>query len=263
MKLRGRLEFFLAKIAGRDIDVNTLIPAGASSMIEKLMLETSDRIDHIDIGFTSMEKVKDYLYEVYYDNLDYAVVTEMTEDADTTLAGKEYMTNFFLSDVVLNDDGTVFTPADDDGNAIEDNNITPHGAGLERYNYIVENIGSANTKAGMRTMMNGLLYSKAYITSESPASPVWCTEFVGIENLTAGSPAADFEHVLDVTGELYAKRTREKPIVWHTVHSAVYDINNMTMNIVVQEDGEELNFTIGDTIESLKQRIIALENNNN
>lgn len=56
MKLRSRIEFFLAKIAGRDIDVNTLIPAGATTMIEKLMLETSDRIDRIDRGFTSLER---------------------------------------------------------------------------------------------------------------------------------------------------------------------------------------------------------------
>ena len=444
MKLRSRIEFFLAKIAGRDIDVNTLIPPGATTMIEKLMLETSDRIDRIDRGFTSLEKVKDYLYEAYYDNLDYyeaykyfssgedignvgacsaarngqfygrnldwlynnqaefivhtsrsagkyatigvaggmpaltekfvssgkyskeykivpfrlydginecgvianmnvvpldkgsnrsiptvsskvtvsgnmlvrylidhfataadavkfvrehmtiyfskslhdlgyelhfmvadktqtfliefidneAVVTEMTEDADTTLAGKEYMTNFFLSDVVFNDDGTVFTPADDDGNAIDDNNITPHGSGLERYNYIVENIDSANTKAGMRTMMNGLFYSKAYPTSESPASPAWCTEFVGIGKLTAGSPAVDFDPVFSVVGGIYANRNRDNSDVWHTVHSAVYDIGNKTLNIVVQEDGEELNFALGDTIESLKERIAALEESN-
>lgn len=71
MKLRSRLEFFLAKVAGRDVNINTLIPAGATTMAERLLLEISDRINRADRGYVSIDKVKDYLYEIYYDNLDY------------------------------------------------------------------------------------------------------------------------------------------------------------------------------------------------
>lgn len=440
--ITSRVQLCWAKIAGRDVDMKTMTPPVISGMIEKLMFETADRIDNIDKGYVSIEKADNYLYEIYYDNLDYdtaykfyesdedtgsvgacssvrsgqfygrnydwkyneqaefivhtkrsagkyatigvssglpvltngfvssgkyskaykivpfqlcdginecgvianvnvvpldkganravptsvskvtisgtmlvryiidhfstasdavnfikehmtvyfsdrlhdlgyelhfmvadktdtflvefidnaAVVTSMTSGSGTSLDGKEYMTNFFLSDVVFNEDGTVFTPEDEDGSAGDDNNVTEHGSGLERYNYIVSNISNAGTKAGMRSLMNELLYSKSYPTSESPASPAWNTEFVGIRGLTVDSPAADFEPVLAVAGDMYTYRTRSGDSgVWHTVHSAVYDINNMTLNIVVQENGEELNFELGDTIESLKRRIAALE----
>lgn len=42
--LRTRLEFLWAKLAGRDVDIDTLTPDAPTSMVEKLMLETADRI---------------------------------------------------------------------------------------------------------------------------------------------------------------------------------------------------------------------------
>ena len=48
-KIRDRKEFFLGKIAGReDVDVNTLMPPGASSTEEELLLEIAGRIDGIE-----------------------------------------------------------------------------------------------------------------------------------------------------------------------------------------------------------------------
>lgn len=212
-----------------------------------------------ELHFMVADKTDTFLVEFINNE---AVITKMTNGSGTTLEGKEYMTNFFLSDVTFNEDGTVFTPADyGTGSAGEDNGITPLGSGLERYNYIVENIADANTKAGMRTLMNGLLYSKAYPTSECPASPVWNTEFVGSRSLTVDSPASDFNEVLTIAGNMYTNRTRNgKSGVWHTVHSAVYDINNMTLNIVVQEDGEELNFALKDGKEPSKQKYADFDN---
>lgn len=42
--IRSRMEFFLAKVAGKDIDLNTIVPAGASNAVEELLLEIADRI---------------------------------------------------------------------------------------------------------------------------------------------------------------------------------------------------------------------------
>lgn len=42
--LRTRLEFLWAKLAGRDIDIDTLTPDAPTNMTEKLMLETANRI---------------------------------------------------------------------------------------------------------------------------------------------------------------------------------------------------------------------------
>ena len=46
--IRSRLEFFLAKVAGKDIDLNTIVPAGATNAVEELLLEIADRIDGAD-----------------------------------------------------------------------------------------------------------------------------------------------------------------------------------------------------------------------
>lgn len=47
MKIRSRLEFFLAKIAGKNIDIATLVPPVASTTTEELMLAIADRLDNI------------------------------------------------------------------------------------------------------------------------------------------------------------------------------------------------------------------------
>ena len=45
--LRTRLEFLWAKLAGRDVDIGTLTPDAPTNMVEKLMLETAERIDEV------------------------------------------------------------------------------------------------------------------------------------------------------------------------------------------------------------------------
>lgn len=48
--ITSRDDFFLAKVAGRDITINSLTPPVASSVSEELMLEVADRIDRIESG---------------------------------------------------------------------------------------------------------------------------------------------------------------------------------------------------------------------
>ena len=48
--IKTRLQVFLAKIAGKDVDVSTLTPPVAASLEEKLMLDIADRIDDIEGG---------------------------------------------------------------------------------------------------------------------------------------------------------------------------------------------------------------------
>ncbi len=46
--ITSRLQVFLAKIAGKDVDVSTLTPPVAINEEEKLMLDIADRIDTIE-----------------------------------------------------------------------------------------------------------------------------------------------------------------------------------------------------------------------
>ena len=48
--LRTRFEYLWAKLAGRDVDIDTVSPDAPTSMIEKLMLETADRIANAEGG---------------------------------------------------------------------------------------------------------------------------------------------------------------------------------------------------------------------
>lgn len=99
--ITSRLQVFLAKIAGKDVDVSTLTPPVAINEEEKLMLDIADRIDAIESGgglptvtaddngdvLTVVEgawdkatpsgggNIFDVEYEVYYDDNDDLVVT--------------------------------------------------------------------------------------------------------------------------------------------------------------------------------------------
>lgn len=48
--ITSRLQVFLAKIAGKEVDVSTLTPPVAINEEEKLMLDIADRIDAIEEG---------------------------------------------------------------------------------------------------------------------------------------------------------------------------------------------------------------------
>ncbi|MCQ2076002.1 MAG: carcinine hydrolase/isopenicillin-N N-acyltransferase family protein [Bacteroidaceae bacterium] len=209
----------------------------------KIYFSNSLHDHNYELHFMVADEEKTYLVE-FAENA--AIVVDMSDDADSNIAGKAYMTNFYLNDITLNDDDTVYTPGTQtaDYNAKDTNGITDCGAGLERYNYIVDAYDSANTKDGMRAMMNGLKYTRTYSTAPDAAEPVWLTEYVGVLGLTVISDPEDFDAVVQYAGGLFNDRTRTDGLTWQTVHSAVYDIENRALNIIVQEDGEELEFAL-------------------
>lgn len=47
MNIRSRFEFYLAKIAGKDVDTTKLTPSGASNVTEQLMLELAEKMGDI------------------------------------------------------------------------------------------------------------------------------------------------------------------------------------------------------------------------
>lgn len=209
----------------------------------KIYFSNSLHDHNYELHFMIADEEKTYLVE-FAENA--AIVVDMSDDADSNIAGKAYMTNFYLNDITLNDDGTVYTPGTQTAeyNAKDTNGITDCGAGLERYNYIVDTYDSANTKDGMRAMMNGLKYTRTYSTAPDAADPVWLTEYVGVQGLTVISDPEDFDAVVQYAGGMFNDRSRTDGLTWQTVHSAVYDIENRALNIIVQEDGEELEFAL-------------------
>ena len=153
-------------------------------------------------------------------------------------SGNPYITNFHVSGVTFNQDGGVVTPETQtaEETACTANGITEHGSGLERWNIIAAGHATAGTAAGMRELLDTLMYTRSYETSSAPATPRWNTEFVGVRGLRADSPAEDFDDVQHDAGEMYTERTRTDGNTWQTVHSSIYDMASGTLRLVVQED---------------------------
>lgn len=145
------------------------------------------------------------------------IVTNM----DTDLNGRTYMTNFYLQGTTV-----------DSNNHINFSSVTPYGCGLERYNVISDNINTVNSVSTMTQLMQKIKYTNAY---QSSTDPIWKTEFVDKEhNLTVTTDISQFMDIITRAREGYPNRKRNG-VYWQTCHSAVYDIQNKLMYLIVQE----------------------------
>lgn len=221
-------------------------------------------LDWFDTATECVEYIRDYVslyipntlaemgYEQHFMIADskntYSLEIIENEVVIKEISEKPYMTNFYLENVVFNDDGSVYSPAtqDEEHNAIITNHITENGCGLERFNIINENYESINSKQDMRELLTDLNYTKSYDINNG-----WYTEFTGIHHLTVTNDPEDFTDVIDKAYEKYSQRSRDKESeyygTWQTNHSCVYDLAEKKLYLVVQEDGEEIeyNFEIG------------------
>ena len=151
------------------------------------------------------------------------------------------MSNFYVNGVTFNEEGKVWTPEDvAAGHLPSSNGITPHGSGLERHNYAMEHIQEAISMEKMRELMTGLFYTRTYLSAPAVANPVWHSEYVG--TLTVDDPAEAFADVEARYAEIFSERDRDtpedRPRTWHTTHSSVYDLANLKLSVISQEDME-------------------------
>ena len=122
--LRTRLEFLWAKLAGRDVDIDTLTPKAPTNMVEKLMLETAERIaDASESGGGGAEPLictagwdPDYpgsgsaILDVSYDDIETAVsagrqvILHLPDEMGVTGAGF----SFYLTGYGITLDGTYY-----------------------------------------------------------------------------------------------------------------------------------------------------------
>ena len=205
--------------------------------------EAIERIQsHVSVWFPKY--LHNMGYELHYMIADSnkTYILEFVENEAVVIEANQ-MTNFHLYGVTPNDDGTVYTPytQDDTHNAIDTNGVTANGAGLERWNVIADAYDDIQDADDMRNLMTSLNYTNSY--TRYTAADIWFTEFVGDGRTCASSPS-EFVDALNEARYLYGRRSRETADTWQTTHSAVYDMQNKTLNLVVQEDEEELTYTI-------------------
>lgn len=163
-----------------------------------------------------------------------------------------WITNFHVIGTQFNDDNTVYTPETMDAthNAIVTNHIHPFGSGLERWNYIAQHI----QEMSVEELLHDLTYTRAYPSSPNPADPTWYTEFVGSyiltevmddTILTVATPASEFEYIMERADDYYIHRSRDDGgKTWQTTHRSLYDMDNKTLYLQIQENEEVLQFFI-------------------
>lgn len=183
---------------------------------------------HYETHWMIADKQKTYLVEIIENQV---VLTDISERA--------YMTNFHQSFFTPNSDGTVMTP--ETGDAVLQNGVTEHAAGLERFNLIAENYGGIQSLEDMAALLEKLRYTRAYSTSKNPANPIWYSEFVD-GDLKVNSPITEFADIYDLAGIAYAGRSRDTGYTWQTVHSSIYDIESGELHICPQETNHVLTF---------------------
>lgn len=203
-----------------------------------------------DLNIWSIDsKAFDYEFHYMVSDPNKTVVIEFINNKPSIIEyaeeDKPIMTNFYLTGVELNFDGSVYTPEtqDETHNAKDTNNITDFGAGLERFNTINEKYSALTTIDAAKSLLDtDILYSNTY-TNEG--SCIWYSEYVGKYSggrvLTVTDDVEKFNesNVLTNAAALYANRSRDinSPYygTWHTMHGVVYDIDNREMYLFVQD----------------------------
>lgn len=167
------------------------------------------------------------------------------------------MTNFYINGVTTSTIGGIenqlYTPEtqDADHNAYDTNGISLHGAGLERYNLITAalNEAAASIETGLEeyydyrsiveNIMESIKYTRTYASSEAVAEPFWYSEYVG-GDLTVKSDPGEFIEPIDLSAIAYLNKTRDSSSpyygTWQTTHSSIYDMNNKTLTVHIQDD---------------------------
>lgn len=233
-----------------DKGFNRAIPTGESTVELSALMLVRYVLDYFDSAKTAVEFIQEHMTVYFPDKLhemgyeahfmvadaDNSYVIEFVDNKAVVIENP-YLTNFYLDGVEFNEDGKVYTPETqtESDNAVDTNKVTIYGSGLERYNLIVESYEELQGIESFRELLKKLYYTNAYKDKE------WLTEFVG-KDLTVKSEPDMFTDYLEVVVNAYENRKRENPQTWQTVHSCIYDMENLSLSLSTQEESAILTF---------------------
>lgn len=209
-------------------------------------------LDRFDNALEAIEYIRDYVTVYtpkYLDEQDYECHfmvgdkehTYIMEIINGTVTYREYniMTNYYLDGVTFNEDNTLYSIIDTPEHTPSvDNGLSMYSSGVERHNILAAFEGS------MRERMNVILYTQTYTGEEG--ADFWYSEYTGL-GLGIDNTVAEYEENgrIGRIKEQYINRTRDDRNTWQTTHSSVYNLKDLTLNIVVQEDTEhEYNYSL-------------------
>jgi len=186
------------------------------------------------------DKTSSYLLEVFGTSFN---VLKLDVDSGNKLAGKPFMSDFYLSlnDVTFNENGKVNINKDGLKN---ESGITPHGKGLERYNYTVQNYSLSSTVSGILSLMKDLKYGKCYDTS-GLYGEIRYTDFVS-KTLTNSELVKTYQPVINEAKTKYAdkKRSDGKNGAIITSYCSIYGVDTKELYIDIDEQLNGKRFSI-------------------
>ena len=185
------------------------------------------------LGFETHYMLGDELHTYILEFIGNKLVAQCCDHGcGSKLDGRPIMTNFYLNlpEVSFNEDGTVRLNHDGKPN---ESGVTPHGAGLERYNLAVKEYEGTDAFFSMLKLMYDLQYSRAY---NIYLEDFWYSEFVG-DGVTNSNKLDDYPTVERLINK-YRGRSRDAGVdsIWITTHTSIYDIGNRALYITVQEE---------------------------
>lgn len=162
-------------------------------------------------------------------------------------AAAPWITNFHRYATTLDTDWSVETPAMHHDSPIpptEANGLSPHASGLERHNIVAAGYVSSDTAEGMASLLDSVLFSRAYQERRSEDADLsWYSEFVQ-GPLTVDSMPTELNAPLVGAIRAWSARDRSHPVVWHTVHSSIYNMAELTLSLRSQEAAASYDFTL-------------------
>lgn len=193
--------------------------------------------DHVTLFFTSEMIESGYQSHVMLGDINSTYILEFVNGEMKVIKNSKYITNFNISDVEFNKDGTVKYPPTESG-------INKYGFGLERWDMIAANYTKLGRYNEMFDMLESLKYSNCY-TGES----FWCSELVkGTDDdgevITVDTLPEKCSESIATARQNYASRSRTDPKVWITSHSSIYDISKKRLYLRNQEGETIFNYEL-------------------
>lgn len=190
--------------------------------------------DYVSV-YASETKISDYEFHYFLADGAKSVILEFVNNELVVInvgenAYPSVMVNFYADGVTPNADSKITRNTSDDHTATNQNGVTTYGQGIERHNLAVSSLKPEMTESEMKALMRDLFYTKTYTLTSNK----WYTELTG-DKLTVTSPEANFSDKFAEATEAYNNRDRNEPLTWQTIHSAIYDLENKSFMVCVQE----------------------------
>ena len=183
---------------------------------------------------------------LYFKNNE-AHSADFTETYGTNVFDYPIVTNFKLEPATLyslgGPSGTPYIPtpyiANEYGISSYDYGLTENASGGERYNLLMNYSKTDHDWEPFISSFGNYRYNLGFtgVYTDRPSSSMFKknSDVVGVNDLKYGDPLANFTTTINEVKTLWADRERNG-IFWQTVHTSIYDLDEMSVKINGQEE---------------------------